>query len=1423
MTKCARILVVDDDPQMLGITSRVLQRAGYTVIEATTGSDGLRLAKEQKPDLILLEVVLPDLDGLEVCRRVKADPVLANRLVVLISGRRTTTESQAEGLESGADGYISRPISDRELLARVEALVRIREAEQQLQVQTHVLRERVKELDCLYSISALVERPGISLEEILQGTADLILPAWQYPEVTAARITLDGRTFSTEGFREATSWRQAADIIVRGERRGAVEVFYLAERPPDDEGPFLKEERRLLNAIAERLGRITQRIWAEAALRESEERFRQLAENMQDAFWLRTPKTGDQREVLYANPAFEKIFGIPVEAVYESDSAWLEMVYEEDRDRTLTTLEEFLRGRGAYNVEYRIVRPDGAMRWIWARGVPIRDALGEVHRTAGIAQDVTERKQAEELLEAQNQFIVNVFESLTHPFYVVDANDYTIKMANSAAYQGELPQAATCYALMHGRSVPCGQDVQLCPLEEIKKTRRPAVAEHVHYDRHGQRRIYEVRGHPIFDAASQIVQVIEYSLDITERKQAAEALGQTTQLLESILEHTPALMAYLDPQFNFIRVNRAYAEADEREPAFFPGKNHFDLFPDPENEAIFRRVVETAQPYFVYAKPFEYPEHPERGVSYWDWSLIPIQDASGAVTGLILTLADVTERVRAELELERERDFSAAVLDTAGALVLVLDPQGRIVRFNRACEKLTGYTFDEVEGQPFWELFLIPEETEPVKAVFEQLQAGQFPNAYENHWLTRDGGRRLIAWSNTALLGKAGGAEYIIATGIDITERKRAEEALWESRERFRLAFDSANIGQCLVHPDGRLLRVNRAMCAMFGYSKDELESMTIDDITHPDYLNVSPTFIQQATSGQVTHSEFEKQYIHKEGRIVWGRVSSALVRNPAGTPRYFISLVQDVTERKQAEAALRESEKKYRQLIELAQEGVWGIDAEARTTFVNPRMAEMLGYTLEEMQGRHLFSFMDEQGVKIAQRNLERRQQGIRERHDFEFLRKDGARIYTSLETSPITDEDGTYVGALALVADITERRRAEEALSTLLEISRQVALTLQLEPLLYLVLDQLKTVVDYDDATIFKLEDETLNALAHRGTVPQEAITQQGFSLEQAPFGRQLIFDQQTVIIPDVHGDTPLAQDFQRVAGARLETLYGQVRSWMGVPLSIKDQVMGLLTLKHSGPARYNSEQAGLVRAFASQAAVAIENHRLYEQAQALAALEERQRLARDLHDAVSQTLFSASLAAEVLPRLWERKPEEGQRCLEEIRHLTRGALVEMRTLLLELRPSGLLEVGLDDLLRQLAEATSSRARVPVDLTIDGECPVAPDVQVTLYRIAQEALNNVVKHAGASRAVVSLRCGAPPSPPPSSPPMGGIEGGRKGGIELCIEDDGCGFDPQAAPADRLGLRIMHERAAAIGADIRIESEIGHGTQLEVIWPGSS
>jgi len=237
--------------------------------------------------------------------------------------------------------------------------------------------------------------------------------------------------------------------------------------------------------------------------------------------------------------------------------------------------------------------------------------------------------------------------------------------------------------------------------------------------------------------------------------------------------------------------------------------------------------------------------------------------------------------------------------------------------------------------------------------------------------------------------------------------------------------------------------------------------------------------------------------------------------------------------------------------------------------------------------------------------------------------------------------------------------------------------------------------------------------------------------------------------------------------------------------------------------------------VLGFANQASVAIETARHYEQGQALAAIEERQRLARDLHDAVSQTLFSASLSAEVLPRLWERNPTEARHCLEEVYQLNRSALTEMRTLLLELRPEALTEMDLGDLLSQLTETVSNRFRLPVDLATEKLDSLPSDVQIALYRISQEALNNIVKHAVASRAAVYLR----------SKNLLISENGdeQRKGLELRITDDGQGFDPNHVSPASMGLSIMRERAEAIGADFRVESEIGHGTEMVVVWMGAS
>jgi signal transduction histidine kinase len=268
---------------------------------------------------------------------------------------------------------------------------------------------------------------------------------------------------------------------------------------------------------------------------------------------------------------------------------------------------------------------------------------------------------------------------------------------------------------------------------------------------------------------------------------------------------------------------------------------------------------------------------------------------------------------------------------------------------------------------------------------------------------------------------------------------------------------------------------------------------------------------------------------------------------------------------------------------------------------------------------------------------------------------------------------------------------------------------------------------------------------------------------------------------------------------------------RSELTVPIKVKGAVVGVLDVQSDRLAGFDDSDLVMLQSLANQAAIAIENARLYEQAQRLAVLEERNRLARDLHDAVTQTLFSASLVAEALPISWESSQQEGRQLLKELQQLTRGALAEMRTLLLELRPTALVDSSLEGLLHQLAEAVTGRAGVPVTVTVEGKSVLPPDVHVALYRIAQEALNNVVKHARASQVTVRLCC--------ISFASAETDGEGRETVKLSVSDDGRGFDPHDVPSDRLGLGIMRERAQAIGATLTIESQPGGGTQIRVLW----
>jgi len=377
-------------------------------------------------------------------------------------------------------------------------------------------------------------------------------------------------------------------------------------------------------------------------------------------------------------------------------------------------------------------------------------------------------------------------------------------------------------------------------------------------------------------------------------------------------------------------------------------------------------------------------------------------------------------------------------------------------------------------------------------------------------------------------------------------------------------------------------------------------------------------------------------------------------------------------------------------------------------------------------------------------------------------------------------------------------ERRRQE--LEALYRADAELHRHLRLDQVLQALVDIAVDILQADKSSLMVWDDQRgrLVVRVARGFRP-ETLSQMSFAPGEGTVGH-VAATGEPVIVEDTRTDSRIARRITIIETER-------IRSFMQVPIKVGGEVFGVFSADYVRPRAFGDDEQRLFIALAQRAALAIDTAQLYEQSQELAVVEERNRLARDLHDAVTQTLFSASLIAEALPSLWESDQDEGRQLLGEMRRLSRGALAEMRTLLLELRPAVLVEASLGDLLHQLAEAVTGRTGVPVTVTVEGQCALPSAVHVALYRIVQEALNNVVKHAYASQVAVCLRC-APQA-----------EEKEEKTVELRIIDDGCGFDPSCIPPDHLGLGIMRERAQAVGATLTIESQLGHGTQIIVVW----
>ena len=518
-------------------------------------------------------------------------------------------------------------------------------------------------------------------------------------------------------------------------------------------------------------------------------------------------------------------------------------------------------------------------------------------------------------------------------------------------------------------------------------------------------------------------------------EQAASPLDAAFKLVDSLA--VPVFFKSRDGRY--LGVNRAWEEFFGIKGESFIGKQVDDLYP--QDPTIAARHAEMDRE--LYANPgrqnYEITVRAANGeLRDCIYYKATYADARGEVAGLIGAIVDITARTNAESALRQNEERWRAIVNSANEGILVYDRNLKVIAGNQAAERIIGLPLAEIIGANGFTSLLpcVHPDGRPVKTEDRptriMVRTGK---PLSNHviGIKRPGGSHTWLAVNTGFLRPPDSDDWygVVSSFTDITAQRNAEQALRQSEERYRRTFELAGSGLAQVGLDGRFMKVNRALCEMLGYREDELVGMSVKDISHPEDRDAVDERRQQLWSGEVESVQLEKRYLRKDGGTIWAHVAIAMERDAAGKPLYAISVLDDVTARKETDAALRESEERYRRTFELAGSGVAHIGLDRKFIRVNRRLCEILGYPEHEligMTGRQISHPLD---LDVINKERARMEAGEVDhvRVEKRYLRKDGSTVWITFSMVVEHDEHGHPAYEIAIFDDITERKAAEEA----------------------------------------------------------------------------------------------------------------------------------------------------------------------------------------------------------------------------------------------------------------------------------------------------------------------------------------------------------------------------------------------------------
>jgi len=746
---------------------------------------------------------------------------------------------------------------------------------------------------------------------------------------------------------------------------------------------------------------------------------------------------------------------------------------------------------------------------------------------------------------------------------------------------------------------------------------------------------------------------------------------------------------------------------------------------------------------------------------------------------------------------ERFRLLIEGVEDYA---IFMLDLKGRVASWNAGAERITGYREKEIIGEHA-SVFYTEKDLERGH-LEEELRAATSEDHYREDGLRvrKDGSRFWASVLVTALKDEEGNLRGFSKVMRDITERKEVEQKLRESEQRFRTLVQNSSDVITVIDAEGTVRYVSPAVEQVAGYSPDELVGKNVFAYVRPDIFEEAEDIFARLWAQPGLHPPFEFPVPHKDGS--WRR-SEFLVNNLLDDPsvRGVVVNQRDITERREAEQRLRESEELYRSVVEQAAENIFLVDAKTKRVIqANAALHSSLGYTPDELKRMTIYDIVAHDRETID-RNIEHiLEDGRRFVGERQYRRKDGSLIDVEVNAGAIS-YGGTR--ALCVVAhDITERKMAEEtlrhslgALLALYGAGQILSSSLDREEIGSRLLEIMGRVSGTMAAAI-NLSDD-LELLRMWLTVGSESILASIRDEPGASAARHAAFETEDKKVLELRGSAPPA-----------EHLVG-----LFLPLRVRDRVIGVLEVY--GPE--SLAESGAVETFvslANQAASALENARLYEELAArgrqlhelvrlllTAQEEERRRVAYDVHDGLAQTAAAAYQHLQAFARHHPPDHPHALKELQEALELVQQTVGEARQVISDMRPTVLDDFGLAAAVRLQVETLRAEGW-DVDYEEElGDERLPTEMETTLFRVAQEALTNVRKHAGTSRAHITLE--------------------RSGDtVRLLVRDEGRGFQPgdtsnEGGPGERVGLSGMRERVSLLGGRFEIHSELGSGTSV--------